>query len=1097
MATLTQIPSIPQSLWTSTVPSSIQPIIDSPTFSVAPKTYGTGQNLVDESNTNKTKINAFFGENYWVTHYAAGVENWITNPSILNKTSPNGVQTLNTSELNLLADIIANSTQKYVITDYEPGNPTKAWVWDYADPNFLNNIQYLANRIKTVHNKIYYDWISARTDFVLNGENYSLDGANNDGFANKTFPTNNVDKALEPHRNPQNVVNLVSGVINQIGIGYTSLFYNAGLNNSGTLPNTKFLGVQNMVLKCLDNIALKHKLEPTKSLIGYFWPLEDKPVNTFRRNIYTKFKPNSTTGSYPQSLTGKVTISDNRTTYPSNIFEDVLLWTLCYPNLIHNEYWIHGGSYNPYAQIRYSSINSGTTSCIGGSSTTGNYQGSEGSLPCPSNLENYLGVENRTVGALVKAHRRYGVYLKDILDGTQIPEFYQFQYKRTGQTSFTNSQFENHTGQAALGWKYEQPVLIVWKNSSNQRVILFWDLFADAFSQTEFKVTISGTEYTGTTKGNRLYPSILEQTGGSGGGDTGSSTNNCIQGPTLLSINSSSSTSLTFLFDGINVTTINYRIKQGSTIVRNGSVNPTNNTPTITYATLTEGNYTLEIEGGNCTSNVSIGNFSISSSNDSSKELVFVVNATGNAIDFNSPGTNYISPDKIQLITDALTGSNADVVDAIRLPFIWGNYNPSNGVFYNSRLTTAINWVKSLRPSKPVKIDLLIVPILNKQGETHDTRIPSNERLVDNNGNDQDCTYAFNTVPSYNSPAMTNVLSTGFDSLIPYLNTNHANDIRVIEFGAGQSEEHYMPYTSNNGIANGCQGIYSGIGDYSEASRNAWRVWLAAKYGSGNLPYLINGVQYTASNAVLPNVGVTSTNNNNMDYSLPSYRDLFRFYSKSIFNIWKRFYDKVKQHSSFKTGYFIPDFLNEQGTKWIFHGGTIFEGMKYADQFYHTYNEGTDGWYANLWGTDVLLGTFPNQNKLSAIEYDTLDAGSGGLTNPINSTHVKNSILIFVKNGGKVVHTALGWSTAQMNQWKALIADVKTNFISNNSWNLQDRTTAQTVSVNTADIFTNPYIYRNAWNSVGGNNQFNTNAYNAAPVNIVIQNNGLIDNFYT
>jgi hypothetical protein len=481
--------------------------------------------------------------------------------------------------------------------------------------------------------------------------------------------------------------------------------------------------------------------------------------------------------------------------------------------------------------------------------------------------------------------------------------------------------------------------------------------------------------------------------------------------------------------------------------------------------------------------------------NEEGKSLIFVVNLTGNAFDFNSPGNNYISNGQIQLVTDALTGANSEVVDAIRMPFIWGDYNPSSGVYKDAEMTAAINWVKSLRPSLPVKIDLLIVPILGG----NDSRIPLNEVQVDNNGNLQDCTYnsLFTTVPSYFSNTAKTHINTMLNHLIPRLASVHGNDIRMIEYGAGQSEEHYMPYTSQY-AGGSCGAVFSGIGDYSTgASLPAWRQFLANKYGSGtNLPYLINGVQYNNFTAQIPNVGVTAGNNYNMNYTQEAYRDLFRFYSQGIFDTWKNFHDRVKALSTFKTGFVIADFLNEQGQRWIFHGGAIFLAMKYADQFYHTYNIDPGEWYANLWGTDVLLGTFPNSGKHAAIEYDNFDAGATG-GGSLNTAHVKDSMLRFIKNGGKVVHTALGWTTPQMVQWKALIKDVKDNYINNSAWTLEDRTSAPVITIDTAQVFNNPYIYRDAWTSAGGNHvQSNPQAYSASPLNLQILNNGTVDNFW-
>lgn len=210
------------------------------------------------------------------------------------------------------------------------------------------------------------------------------------------------------------------------------------------------------------------------------------------------------------------------------------------------------------------------------------------------------------------------------------------------------------------------------------------------------------------------------------------------------------------------------------------------------------------------------------------QQVKYIVNGTGKSIDFNDP--DGISPNVKQRIKLFVQGENG--VDAVRLVFNWGDYNPSQGVYKNEGLTRAIAWVQSLRPDNPPKIRLLFVPIL--QG--NDGRIPREEIQVDANGNLMDCTYnsLFTTVPSYYSPKATALLNDCYDVLIPFLAQNYANDIEVLELAAGQSEEHGLPYTAQ-GAGSDC-GTYSGIGDYSVCARNAFKM----QYGHD-----------------LPNVGVT------------------------------------------------------------------------------------------------------------------------------------------------------------------------------------------------------------------------------------------------
>lgn len=88
----------------------------------------------------------------------------------------------------------------------------------------------------------------------------------------------------------------------------------------------------------------------------------------------------------------------------------------------------------------------------------------------------------------------------------------------------------------------------------------------------------------------------------SGGGGSG----NCQQGPTLISIISATPNNVTYQFNGIGIAQIRNRIKQGSTVISNTVSSPTSSTVTINLSTpLSQGTYTLEIQGESCTSPVS------------------------------------------------------------------------------------------------------------------------------------------------------------------------------------------------------------------------------------------------------------------------------------------------------------------------------------------------------------------------------------------------------------------------------------------------------------------------------------------------------------
>lgn len=94
----------------------------------------------------------------------------------------------------------------------------------------------------------------------------------------------------------------------------------------------------------------------------------------------------------------------------------------------------------------------------------------------------------------------------------------------------------------------------------------------------------------------------------------------CGRGPTLFTgdgnpaILNITSTSLSFRFDGDGLTSIKWRIKSGSTVIRNGVVVVFSNVVPITFLGIEAGNYTFEIEGQNCTSPVSSASFTIAAS---------------------------------------------------------------------------------------------------------------------------------------------------------------------------------------------------------------------------------------------------------------------------------------------------------------------------------------------------------------------------------------------------------------------------------------------------------------------------------------------------
>lgn len=436
----------------------------------------------------------------------------------------------------------------------------------------------------------------------------------------------------------------------------------------------------------------------------------------------------------------------------------------------------------------------------------------------------------------------------------------------------------------------------------------------------------------------------------------------------------------------------------------------------------------------------------------------FIANGTGNSIDFNDP--DGISPDKKRQFKSWVQGENG--VDAVRLAFSWGDYNPREGVYRNDGIERAIKWIKALRPDNPPKIRLLFVPILGG----NDGRIPNGEIQVDNNGNQMDCTYnsLFTTVPSYFSQTATALLGQCYDVLFPFLKANFPNDIEVLELAAGQSEEHYMPFTSQ-GAGAPC-GTYSGIGDYSQASREAFRKFQQARNKNGVI-------------AELPNVGVTQGYNYNMNYADERFRDAAAFWGSGVFGVWDRFRVKVKQHSNFKVGAVIADIINDQGAKFVFHGFALAGMLEKCDVFYHSHNLSSDFWYANLLGSDLYEGTRPNQ-VISETEVDPYDCGTNNGFGPINEDFLERSFTKTIEHGVDGIHFSMTWDEGQIGQMKRVIGKVRAR-------NIQPklREGVPTVEVRASEIYQSSQFLDNAWRRAGNdpNNPFAAKVANIKLIN--------------
>ncbi|NIJ53369.1 T9SS type A sorting domain-containing protein [Dyadobacter arcticus] len=102
----------------------------------------------------------------------------------------------------------------------------------------------------------------------------------------------------------------------------------------------------------------------------------------------------------------------------------------------------------------------------------------------------------------------------------------------------------------------------------------------------------------------------------------------CTKGPNLISLTKPDKNSLTFKFDGLNVSAIDWKIMKGNALMRSNRVAPRSSSPLIEYTTLADGDYTLQIQGGNCTSAVSSADFKVDGT-----LPIYIANFEGEVVD--------------------------------------------------------------------------------------------------------------------------------------------------------------------------------------------------------------------------------------------------------------------------------------------------------------------------------------------------------------------------------------------------------------------------------------------------------------------------------
>lgn len=163
---------------------------------------------------------------------------------------------------------------------------------------------------------------------------------------------------------------------------------------------------------------------------------------------------------------------------------------------------------------------------------------------------------------------------------------------------------------ASYAWKLYNTASTIVSNGTVNVTGNTFTITTPTLSSGKYLFEITGT----TCNGKESIPLVITNT-----------LPDCPSGPTITYIADLTATSLRFGFSGQGIFGINWRIKQGGNIIRSGElvnidiaipgdVTFNSDNPTITFATIDDGTYTLEIEGSKCKSaSVSTQSFTLTS----------------------------------------------------------------------------------------------------------------------------------------------------------------------------------------------------------------------------------------------------------------------------------------------------------------------------------------------------------------------------------------------------------------------------------------------------------------------------------------------------
>ena len=410
---------------------------------------------------------------------------------------------LTTQELDGFAGWIGGMQYGLIINDSEGGRNTAGQlIFDtFNDPTAANNFMYVADRVKAQTGKDYVDLIGVPRKFTLNNKKIefgSFESPNNGGYT-----TNDMLNALA---NPAQFGGNLNNIVYFKDVGYAPMF--GGTKNYATntpYPSSQIWGPVDLYAACLNHPLIFQRAHPTKKLWTYNWFFSDREIPRSTEQIYDLRNTSKGVQQGP-NLSGKVYFTRNLPALSSQMMYDYFFFLLCNPTSEIVDNWLRLDNFTSLTPISSALKRVGGGDPCNAQFAVGEYSGND--YACGAGQWNSH--ENQLEEVMRAMYRFNSTEAKNICNGSQTHEAPAFSYKRSNMGSFSTIAVPNDNSEVLRSVINDTPFATVWYNAAiGKRILLFQDCYTPFGKNTEFQITINGTQHTRTTNGPALYVEIF------------------------------------------------------------------------------------------------------------------------------------------------------------------------------------------------------------------------------------------------------------------------------------------------------------------------------------------------------------------------------------------------------------------------------------------------------------------------------------------------------------------------------------------------------------------------------------------------------------